>query len=130
MRNGSIRLHKEHGLNPTMVNCFICGETVHIALVGAQSKKIFGQEEAPRECVDGSICDRCQGIIDQGGVFFIEVKDGETGNNPYRTGLLWGIKREVAERIVNDTKLLDKGIMWIEKSVAEQIGFHAIKETV
>jgi hypothetical protein len=124
-----VTLHKQHGLNPTLVNCFICGETAHIALVGSQSKKIFGQEEAPRECIDGSICDRCQGVIDNGGVFFIEVKDGETGKNPYRTGSLWGIRREAAEKIVNDSTLLDKGIVWIEQSTAKQIGFHAIEET-
>ena len=34
--SNSIRLHKQHGLNPTLCTCFYCGqETGEIALLGA-----------------------------------------------------------------------------------------------
>lgn len=129
MSESYVNVDPKHGLNPTCIVCYVCGESHSIALVGSESKKIFGTEEAPRESMDGSICESCTAILDQGGVFFIEVNDGETDQqNPNRTGRLWGITREGAERIVNDKTLLDKGLVWIEESIAKQIGFHEYRE--
>ena len=44
-------------------------------------------------------CDECKGIIEQGGKFFIEVKDGSDHENSYRTGRVVALKEEAAKRI-------------------------------
>lgn len=77
----------KHGANPSMVKCFICGKHYSIALFG----RLKGDAEAPREIVDG-LCPDCQKVIDDGGVFIIEVEKQE--ENPYRTGRLIAIKKE------------------------------------
>lgn len=52
----NITLSKNHGLNPSIVKCFICGKEHSIALFG----RLKGDAKAPREIVDGSICPDCQ----------------------------------------------------------------------
>ena len=92
----SIRLHKEHGLNPTMPTCFYCGEEKgEIALLGAAYKG-----EAPMKmCMDKVPCQKCQDTMEQG-LMLIEVRDGETDTeNPYRTGKIAAIKLEAAREL-------------------------------
>lgn len=80
MKDG-ITLHPEHGLNPSIEVCMICGEEMGIALLG---NNIKGQ--APHHICTGGVCDDCKKIIDDGGCFIIEVEDGSDQKNPYRTG--------------------------------------------
>lgn len=63
----SITLHPEHGLNPSIEVCVICGEEMGIALLG---NNIKGQ--APHHICTGGVCDNCKKIIDDGGCFIIE----------------------------------------------------------
>lgn len=93
MREKGIRISKKHGLNPSITHCEICGKEIGIALLGY----IKGDKEAPRNIYQG-ICDDCKNVIDQGGVMIIEVRDGERGPNPYRTGRLVGCSKEFKER--------------------------------
>lgn len=83
-----ITLSKNHGLNPSMIKCFICGKKYSIALFG----RLKGDAQAPREIIDGSICPDCQKVINDGGIFIIEVEKQEA--NPYRTGRLVAVKKE------------------------------------
>ncbi len=80
MKDGIV-LHPEHGLNPSIELCIVCGEEMGIALLG---NNIKGQ--APHHICTGEICDNCKKIIDDGGCFIIEVEDGSDQKNPYRTG--------------------------------------------
>lgn len=67
----SIRISEKHGVNPTICNCFFCGEAKHIALMG----KLKGDVEAPHSCVmDYEPCDKCQEKMSLG-VTLIEVFD-------------------------------------------------------
>lgn len=70
MKDGIV-LHPEHGLNPSIELCIVCGEEMGIALLG---NNIKGQ--APHHICTGEICDNCKKIIDDGGCFIIEVEDG------------------------------------------------------
>ena len=72
MKDG-ITLHPEHGLNPSIEVCMICGEEMGIALLG---NNIKGQ--APHHI--------CTGGSDQ--------------KNPYRTGRYCAIKKEAAKKIL------------------------------
>lgn len=98
MKDGIV-LHPEHGLNPSIELCIVCGEEMGIALLG---NNIKGQ--APHHICTGEICDNCKKIIDDGGCFIIEVEDGSDQKNPYRTGRYCAIKKQ-------QRKYLDRSIV-------------------
>ena len=96
-----LRISKEHGLNPTMLVCGICGKpTNSIALLGASYHKNGKEAEAPHTMIDVEPCDDCKNALAQGGIFFIEVKDGESGENPYRTGRIVAVNEEAVKKIL------------------------------
>lgn len=91
----SIKLSPKHGVNPSLAVFPICGKETGVALLG----RLKGDAEAPRYVPDHNPCPTCQSVLDKGGHFIIEVRDGESGSNPYRTGRLIGITHEAAERL-------------------------------
>lgn len=111
MKDG-ITLHPEHGLNPSIEVCMICGEEMGIALLG---NNIKGQ--APHHICTGGVCDDCKKIIDDGGCFIIEVEDGSDQKNPYRTGRYCAIKKEAAKKMFGK----EHSIVYMEKSAYSQI---------
>ena len=116
----SITLSKEHGINPSVDTCFICGKETNIILFGTAYKDENGKTvKAPQKVCTGDICDDCKKIIDEGGIFFIAVKDGETGKNPYRTGQISALKEEAVQRIFPDFPY--QKINYIEESAYKQI---------
>ena len=116
----SITLSKEHGINPSVDTCFICGKETNLVLFGASYKDENGKTaEAPRTVCTGELCEDCQKVIDEGGIFFIAVKDGERGNNPYRTGQIGALKEEAVQRMFPDFPY--KKVNYIEESAYKQI---------
>lgn len=94
----SIRLHKEHGVNPTIPTCFFCGKPKNeIALLGSAYKG-----EAPMNmCLDKEPCDECRQYMEMG-VILVSVRDDGPNTdkeNPYRTGAFAVIREEAACRI-------------------------------
>lgn len=89
-----IRVSEKHGMNPSVNHCKCCGKEIGLVLFG----RMKGDVEAPRDVALG-LCDDCQGVIDQGGVMIIEVRDGESGPNPYRTGRIVGCSKQFKERM-------------------------------
>lgn len=67
-----ITVSEKHGLNPSLVKCFICGEdTGEIALLG----KLPNDEEAPRYITNANcFCDRCRKLLEEGNNAILEVK--------------------------------------------------------
>ena len=115
-----ITLSKEHGINPSVDTCFICGKETNLVLFGTSYKDENGKTaEAPRKVCTGQLCDDCQKVIDEGGIFFIAVKDGESGNNPYRTGQISALKEEAVQRMFPNFPY--KKINYIEESAYKQI---------
>jgi hypothetical protein len=77
-----------------MMQCFACMKDFGVALVG----RLPGDAEAPRKmCRPGWFCDECKGFMAQG-VIMLSVRDGESGNNPYRTGRFAVVLAEAVER--------------------------------
>lgn len=105
----SILLSPKHGVNPSITHCECCGKEIGIAMFG----KLKGDKEAPKDVFMG-LCDDCQKVIDQKGLMIIEVRDGETGNNPYRTGRLVGITEEAKNRMFKD---ISSPICYMEQSM-------------
>ena len=95
----SIKLSPEHGLNPSITHCECCGKEIGIALLG----RLKGDVKAPRDIAMG-LCDDCQKVIDQQGLMIIEVRNGESGKNPYRTGRLVGITKDAKDKMFKDVK--------------------------
>lgn len=115
-----VRISKEHGVNPSIDTCFICGKETSIILFRTSYKDENGKTaEAPRTVCTGHICDNCKQIIDKGGIFFIAVKDGESGKNPYRTGQIAALKEEAVQRMFPDFPY--QKINYIEESAYKQI---------
>lgn len=115
-----LRLSKKYGVNPSIDTCFICGKETNLILFGTSYKDEEGKTaKAPMRTCSGGLCDSCQKIIDEGGIFFIAVQDGEKSNNPYRTGQISALKEEAVQRIFPDFPY--KKINYIEESAYKQI---------
>ena len=114
------RASKKYGINPSVDTCFICGKETSVVLFGTSYKDENGKTaEAPRKTCTGQLCNKCQKVIDEGGIFFIAVKDGESGNNPYRTGQIIAIKEEAVQRMFPNFPY--NKINYIEESAYKQI---------
>ena len=107
----SITLSPKHGVNPSLLHCICCGKEYGVALMG----KLKKDAEAPKDLYQG-LCDDCQGVVDKGGLMIIEVKDGETGNNPYRTGRIVGVSKDFKER-----NHIENSLMFMHQSEFSEI---------
>ena len=115
---GSITVSKKYGVNPSMEVCSICGETMGVVLFGASYKDKDGKSaEAPLNVCMGNICDSCKKVLDDGGIFFIEVLDGEEGDNPFRTGRMIALKEEAVKKVFKDYSKVN----YMERSLWEQV---------
>lgn len=112
----SIILSPQHGLNPSILHCFICDKELGIVLLG----KLKEDAEAPKDMYDGSLCEDCQKILDSGYSFVLEVRDGESGNNPYRTGRYVAVKKEALK--------IDSPCFYMVHSEFEELFGEFIKE--
>lgn len=98
-----VRLHKEHGVNTAIFQCYICGEDQGLILPGTKTEEFekagiadsTGKMNQNVGCIDKTPCPKCQEIMEQG-VIFISVKD----NDPeYRTGGWCAVKEEAVRRM-------------------------------
>lgn len=100
----SVQLSERHGVNPSVVLCFYCNESMGVVLLG----KLKGDVEAPRQGVfDHTPCDTCKERMEMG-VLLISVRDGdENKDNPYRTGGWVIIKDEAIRRMIETEELVN-----------------------
>jgi len=116
----ALRLHKEHGLNPTMPVCIVCGkEKGEIVLLGAAYK-----EQAPMHMLfDPEPCDACRKkYLEKGkGVLLAEAESDKR-----LTGRCWVIKEAAFKKIFN-VPLPPKRIAFAEVGLAEKVGLGAEK---
>lgn len=120
MKKDRIILSPKHGVNPSVTHCECCGKEIGVALFG----KLKGDAEAPRDVAMG-LCDDCQKVVDAQGLLIIEVRDGETGNNPYRTGRIVGITKDAKERMFKD---INSPICYMEQSMFSPMFGQTMKE--
>lgn len=100
----SIRMSPKHGVNPSVAVCFYCNEdTGELILPGM----LRGDKEAPARAVwDRVPCDKCKQHM-RDGVILISVRDGESGDNPYRTGGWCVVTDAYIRRVVTETDLAE-----------------------
>ena len=125
-----VRLSKQYGVNPSVLQCPICGKEFGIAMFGTswKDKKTGKTAEAPYVvALPNQICDDCKKELDQGGCFFIEIKDEDADNhveNPYRTGRLLAIKKEASEELFGQSN----PATYIGETVFEHVFGEALKQ--
>lgn len=119
-----IRLSEQHGVNPSVDHCFICGKDYAVVLFG----KLKGDIEAPGSTCTGGICDECQCHLENGVVFLVEVDEEKTEDeqNPWRTGRLAGVSAEAIRRWITPEnlaeKIIEKGLAFIPIEAYEGLG--------
>ena len=121
---GHIILDPEKGVDPMLSYCFICNkEKNELILAGVKGKRIRHSagvsQDARGVCFNKEPCDECKSIMEQG-VIFISVKDGESGENPYRTGGWCALTLEAAERMGIDIE--KQRVFFMEDSMYDKIG--------
>lgn len=122
----SIKLSPKHGLNPSIELCFFCWKEKGLVIPG----RLVGDQEAPREAVwNHEPCDECAKLM-KDGIIFISTRDGEKGDNPYRTGGWAVITEDAAKRIIAKGPTLDHvlkaRVCFIEDTVWKMLGFPEI----
>lgn len=125
MARGDIRISPKHGVNPSVALCGICGQPKNeIVLMG----RLPNDAAAPHQAVyDAEPCDACKESM-QKGIMLIEVKDGESGDNPYRTGRIVVVTEDYIQRALEGDLVqyaLTKRVIYIEESVAHALGLDA-----
>lgn len=119
-----IRISEKHGVNPATPLCFFCNQPKNeLVLAG----KLKGDIEAPKNMVwDHNPCDQCQEYMKQG-IIVISVKNGESGNNSYRTGGWWVLKENAIKNILGHTPdlladILKKRVVFMPDEVCTMLG--------
>lgn len=110
-KKDSIQISEKHGLNPSLLKCICCGKEYGIAVLG----KLKNDAEAPKYIYQG-LCTNCERVINSGGTMIIEIKDGEKGVNPFRTGRIVGVSKDYKEKCN-----IDDSIIYMEESMFSNI---------
>lgn len=117
-KDKGILLSPKHGVNPSIMHCFICGKETGLALLG----KLKGDAEAPKDMTNpNELCDECRQRIKDGNKFILEVEDNADKKNPYRTGRLVCIKGTALPEIKDP-------VSYMEYSVFEKLFGEFLKE--
>lgn len=84
-----------------MIKCYFCGKdkglVMNTRLTQKHAEKI---KKMHGHTIDYEPCDECKKLMKEG-IMFISVKDGESGNNPYRTGKMCVIKDEAVKKFTS-----------------------------
>ena len=78
MAKGNIILSEEHGVNPSITVCPVCGKETGLALFG----KLKDDAKAPRY-VTGEPCDDCQKKFDEGYIAIIAMESKTQRSDKY-----------------------------------------------
>jgi hypothetical protein len=115
-----MRLSEKHGVNPTIPHCFFCGEAKNEIILAGRLPK---DEPAPKNMVwDKNPCDKCEKHM-EAGIVLISVRNGEKGDNPYRTGGWVVMKEEAFRRIFkNCDDAISKRVAFVPDEVWDMIG--------
>lgn len=118
-------MRNEPKLEVGMIHCFICGEPKGLVMNTVLTEKYANEiKEMNGKVIDHEPCDKCKEIMKEG-IFLISVKDGESGDNPYRTGKVCALKDEAVKQFSTPEmfeQVSKKRIAFVEDSIWEQLG--------
>jgi len=111
-----------------LTRCFYCGEPDKILLASRyrqDGEPVHDLGPMDGKVVDREPCSKCADLMSRG-ILFIGVRDGESGDNPYRTGQFIVVKDEAVKRVVNPGPTLDavlKGrFAFVDESSLKMLG--------
>lgn len=117
--NDSIRLSKKHGVNPSLLRCFVCGKEFGIAMLG----ELPNDEEAPKAIIDGEMCDNCKKKIKDGYVAMVEASNihPDTKTINMKDVKLAGRSVFVRKEMFGDRIDTSKGVMFCDKEIMDNL---------
>jgi len=95
-----------------MYQCFLCGEDIGVVL----DERLRNSFPRRVGAIDMEPCDKCKKYMEDG-IIFISVRDGERGENPYRTGGWVVVKEEVIPEHMRKQR-----VYFIEDAVWNKLG--------
>lgn len=122
----SLRLSEQHGVNPSVEQCFVCMKDVGVVMFG----KMKGDVEAPRRvCLgpDSEPCDECKKLMEMG-IILISVDESKTDDeqNPWRSGGWVVVKEDVIKRLelseAHEEQILNKRYAFLTDETWDMIG--------
>jgi hypothetical protein len=125
--SNSITISPNHGVNPSVLHCPICGESTSLALLG----RLKDDAEAPKAMRDKEPCEKCCAQLDeyrnQG--FLLLITDRELSEKEQKQPWLFFhslkvITFEASERIFTKKEYLKKGAAWIGLETAKKLGLN------
>lgn len=123
MSKDDLKLHHEHGLNPSVGCCFACGKDTSVVLFGDGLK-----DRAPHRVFDG-LCQECEDVVtSKDGVLCIEVEEDKKSHpeqKPTRTGRMFGVRREAFERVFN-VPVPEKRVCYMSVEVTTRLGLDKV----
>lgn len=106
----SIRISEKHGVNPSIMVCPFCFQSMGVALMG----RLEFDREAPRQIVGDELCRECVEYMKQG--FLIRERNGD-----FMTGRMWVIKKDAAADMWGE-EVAQRGLAYIDEETAKKIG--------
>jgi hypothetical protein len=101
-----LRLSEQHGVNPSVEQCFTCMKDVGVVLFG----RMKGDVEAPRKvCLghDSEPCEECKKHMEMGVILIsVDESKSEDMNNPWRTGGWVVVKEDLIKRVFKPDELV------------------------
>lgn len=129
----NITLSPKHGLNPTMGQCYLCGEASgEIAMLGrykernAKGEVINYDAEAPRRMVlNKQPCPKCKEYMQQGIILIGCTSEPKPNEEPNRSGHFLVVKEDWVKRSVQPQSLQDSilqaRVAFIPKELVESL---------
>lgn len=136
----TLYLDKEHGVNPSLDQCFYCLGDKGVVLFGKlkqQTKEALGAHDgrAPHKiCLDREPCDECKEHMAQG-VVLISVDEARSTDmkNPYRTGGWCVVTDDMIERLIEPAELreaiLRQRVAFLPDEAWEMLGLPELPKT-
>ena len=121
-----MKLSREHGVNPSVEQCFVCMRDVGVVLFG----QLPGDKEAPRRvCLgpDAPPCAECQEPQSKG-VILISCDEEKTTDpkNPWRTGGWCVVRDDYIKRVVQSkdvaAEILKHRVAFLPDDVWDTLG--------
>ena len=107
-------------------NCYFCNGPAGVAIDRRLKKSL----PLNIGVIDKKPCATCAGYMKKG-VILISVKDGESGENPYRTGGWVGVTTDFIERVTSPPaahEILKRRSAFIEDSIWKMLGLPEFKK--
>ena len=117
----------EKKLETALTKCFYCGKDDRIVmnstLTPYHANKV---KDMHGKVIDKAPCNDCEGYM-KDGIIMIGVRDGESGDNPYRTGVFCVLSESYVKRITEQhlelqEQVLKSRMFYMEEKVYTELG--------